>query len=195
VVDPWKPATMLKGLGMVGTWLSLAARAVALNKDAYREIAANPYMSAPGLLIVLAAQAITTYFSPQESTLLTFAGGIAAWLISLIMLQIAIRLLRGKASFAATFRVAAFAHSALLLQLLFFVPVISPLARPLAYLLTLFGLWIGLGAAHGLRGWRTLLIPVIYILVIAVAVLFLGAAFQGLSFSLGTILSEFGLTP
>jgi hypothetical protein len=43
---------------MVGVWLGLAARAITLSRDAFREIAANPLMTAPAFLISFFAQVI-----------------------------------------------------------------------------------------------------------------------------------------
>ena len=54
-----------------------------------------------------------------------------------------------------------------------FVPVIGPLARFMAVVLSLIGLWMGVAAAHDLKGWRTILLPVIYILTAIIAVVFL----------------------
>lgn len=195
VVDPWKPATMAKGLSMVGTWLGLAARAFTLNRDAYRQVAANPYLSAPGLLIVLLAQLVSAYYSPRQFTWWQYLLGIGTWLIALILLQISARLLRGKASFSATFRVAAFAQTALFIELLAFIPLFSTIARPLSYLLALFTIWTGVSAAHELRGWRTLIIPVVYLLVTAVALVFLVAAFYGVQLTLQGFLTELGWNP
>lgn len=195
-IDPWKPANMAKGLSMVGTWLGLAARAITLSKDAFREIADNPYLSAPGLLIAIVAQLIVAYFNPRElNFLLAFVDRFVLWFITIIFMQITARLLRGKASFAATFRVVSFAQGAHILELLNFIPVIGPLARSLSTLLAIVAVWVGMITAHKLRGWRTLLIPVVYILIIGVTVVFLTAIVQGITVSLQAILSEFGWNP
>jgi uncharacterized membrane protein YvlD (DUF360 family) len=194
LIDPWKPANIAKGLGMLGTWLGLAARAVMLSKDAFREIAANPYMSAPGLLIAILGQIIAYTLSQNESSFWTEAVGIAGWFVAVIFLQVSARLLRGKANFQATFRVAAFAQAAHFINLFAFIPVIGPLARPLSYVLVVMAMWVGMATAHELRGWRSLLIPVIYILVIVVTFFFLLVAAKGIGLSLQAILGWFGLT-
>ena len=195
-IDPWKPATVTKGLGMVGTWLSLAARSIALSKDAFREIARNPYLSAPALLISVLAQLLIVYFRQDKfSYLVDFLVSFAAWYVTLILLQVTLKLLRGKGSMQATFRVAGFARSAHILELFGLIPSLAPLALFLSNLLALVSLWIGMGVAHELRGLRTLLIPLIYLLVLVVSIVFLTSAVEGISLSLQYILAAFGLAP
>lgn len=196
VIDPWKPANMAKGLSMLGKWLGLAARAVVLNKDAYREIAANPFMSAPALLIGFLAQIIIVYFGSSETNFwVSVLVRFAAWFIAIILLQISARVMRGKASFAATFRVVGFAQSAHILELLAFIPVLGPFARFLSYALAFIALWLGTATAHELRGWRTLIFPLIYLLVVGLTVVFLAAALQGIGLNLQSVLTELGWSP
>jgi len=45
-----------------------------------------------------------------------------------------------------------------------------------------------------LKGWRTILLPVIYILTAIIAVAFLMAAFEGVSVTIETILGFFGIS-
>jgi hypothetical protein len=102
-------------------------------------------------------------------------------------------LLRGKVDFTSTLRVAGFAQSAYLLELLGFLPVIAPLARFMAILLSIFGVWIGSVIAHDLKGWRTILLPMIYALTTIVAFVFVLAAIEGLSVTIDGLMQAFGL--
>jgi hypothetical protein len=105
----------------------------------------------------------------------------------------AARVLRGKRHYTTTLRVAGFAASAHVLELLSFVPVIGPLARITALLLALLGVWIGIAAAHELRGWRTILLPAIYLIAFVIGVVFLAAVIQGTGFAINNLLIDFGL--
>ena len=116
------------------------------------------------------------------------------WFVSVLILFMAARLLRGKKHYTTTLRVAGFAQSAHILELLGFLPVIGPLARIMALLLTIFGVWVGTAAAHELSGWRTVLLPVLYIITTVVGVAFLYAAIQGTAFAVDSLLVDFGLS-
>ena len=59
--------------------------------------------------------------------------------------------------------------------------------------LTIVGVWIGTSIAHDLKGWRTFLLPVIYILTTIVAIVFILAALQGISVTLDGMMEAFGL--
>lgn len=192
-VNPWALSTLGKGLAMLGTWLGLAARAFAIQRDAYREIAANPYMTAPALLIALLAQIIQVWNSDNGLSLQNIVVRYLIWLVGLIALQLTARVLRGKATITTTLRVAGFAQTAHLLELLGPLPVIGPVARFLAMLLAFFGLWVGVATAHNLRGWRTLILPLVFTLIVVVATVFIIAALEGTAAILEDILTSLGL--
>ena len=103
------------------------------------------------------------------------------------------RILRGKGDFNSTFRVAGFAQSAHVLELLNFLPVIGPLGRFMAVLLTTFGIWVGMGVAHELKGWRTLLLPVVYILTIIISFFFILVVIESVPVTFNELMQAFGL--
>ena len=90
---------------------------------------------------------------------------------------------------------AGFAQSAHVLELLDFIPIVGNLMRFLAMLLTFFAVWIGVATAHELRGWRTFLLPVIYLLSLAIGFISLIAFISGTGFAFETLMSDFGLMP
>jgi uncharacterized membrane protein len=91
--------------------------------------------------------------------------------------------------------VAGFAQAAHLLELFGFLPVIGPVARILGLLLAFVGVWLGTATAHELRGFRTLVLPVIYILVIVVSVFFISTILAGAALETSDLLTLFGWTP
>jgi hypothetical protein len=54
-VSAWAPSNLAKGLGEVQTWLGRAARALVLDRTAYREVVKDALMTGPALLISLLA--------------------------------------------------------------------------------------------------------------------------------------------
>jgi len=192
-VESWSPGNLAKGLGQVGHWLNYAIHAIALNRETYAAIAKDAYMTGPALLIMLLSQILQTFSRNGQWDFVEMLISTGAWLLAVILLQIVARTLRGKASFSSTFRVAGFAQSAHILELLSILPVIGPLARFVAVLLTIVGVWIGTAIAHDLKGWRTFLLPVIYLLTTIVAIVFILAAIHGLTVTLGAMMEAFGL--
>jgi hypothetical protein len=191
--DPWLAANLGKGLSQVGVWLRLASQTLTLNREAYREIARDTYMTAPALLISLLSQILQSMNAQGGLDFVDILARCAAWLVSVLFLFMAARLLRGKSHFTTTLRVAGFTQSAHVLELLGFLPVIGPLARFIALLLVFFGIWIGVSIAHELSGWRTALLPVIYVLAAVVGAVFLFAVIQGTGLVIENLLFALGL--
>jgi uncharacterized membrane protein YvlD (DUF360 family) len=194
-VDPWAPSTLAKGLGQVGQWLRYAAGAIVLNREAYRQIAADAYMTAPALLISFVAQVLQSLNSQKSLDITNILVRYGVWFLAVLVLHLSVYFLRGREKFTATMRVAAFAQSAHVLELLGFLPLIGPLARFIALVVAFFGVWIGTATAHQLRGWRTLLLPVIYLLILVVGVVFLMSVLQGTAFAIDALLTNLGWTP
>ncbi len=115
------------------------------------------------------------------------------WFAAVLFLFMAARLLRGKADFTTTLRVAGFAQSAHFLDVLGFLPVTGPLARFLGLTLAFFGVWMGTATAHVLKGWRTFLLPVIYLATLIISITFLSAVIEGTVFTVDGLLQDFGL--
>jgi hypothetical protein len=194
-VDPWAFSTLLKGLGQVGKWLGHAARTLILDIENYREIARDAYMLAPALLIVTLMTILRMVNQPNDFNWLMVIGFLAAWVVALILMHISARVLRGKAEFHQTLRVAGFAQTANIFLLLGFLPVIGPLARILASVLTLVGVWIGVATAHELKGWRSIVLPLIYIVVFGISIMFIMAVMRGVDFALSSLLADIGWVP
>jgi uncharacterized membrane protein YvlD (DUF360 family) len=192
-VEPWSPANLAKGLSQVGLWLRLAVQAITLNRDAYREIARNEYMTAPAILISFVAQWIRFYKDPDGFSFIGFLIRYLIWVFVVLFLFMAAKLLRGKRHYTSTLRVAGFAQSALILGVFDFVPVVGPLVRFIAFLLSFFGVWVGTATAHEIRGWRTLLLPVLYVITFIIGLGFLFAVLQGTALTIENLLVDFGL--
>jgi hypothetical protein len=194
VVDPWTFAVLGKGLSQVGKWLDYAFRAIKLSREAYWEIAQDAYMTGPALLIALLVQILQSLNSEGRLDVVNILMRYAIWFFSVLFLYMAARVLRGKADFTATLRVMGFAQSAHIFEVLGVLPIIGPLARFLALLLAFFGVWIGTTTAHELKGWRTFLLPIIYIATIVIALFFLVSVIEGTALTIDGLLEDFGVT-
>ena len=65
--------------------------------------------------------------------------------------------------------------------------------RYLAVILTIIGVWMGVATANELKGWRTLILPVLYIVVMVVTLGFLVTVVKGTAYTLNGLLQSLGL--
>jgi len=194
-VNAWAFPTLSTGIGKVDEWLGLAARAIALDRDAYRQIAVDAYMTGPAVLIAILSAFFKMLNRAGGFSLWNFVTLFTLWLLAVVVLYGVARLMRGKATFTATLRAAGFAQSVYILDLLGFLPVIGNPARLLATLVGFFGMWVGAATAHKLRGLQTLLLPVLYVVILVIGVVFLQSIFEGTTFAIQGILLQLGWNP
>ena len=190
--DQWTLPVLSAGLGRVSKWLNLAWQAVTLNRDAYREIGKDIYMTGPALLIAVIAQAVQSYFNEGGFDAVDLLLRIVTWLIAALVLFMSAHVLRGRQDFTTTMRVAGFAQSAHILELLRFIPVVGDLARLIAVVLAVIGTWVGTAAAQELKGWRTILLPVLFIIVFIIGSVFLESVIEGAALTIEGLLVELG---
>lgn len=191
----WTPSSLWAGLRRVGVWVPLALRALVLDRAAYRAIAAGNDMAGPAVLISLVGVFIAALMNTDGNLALAFPVRYGLWLLTVLVMHGAAHLLRGKGTLMNTFRVLGFAQVVTLLQLLRLIPGLDTAANFAANLLSLFVVWLSLAVAHRVRGWRTVLLPVVYIALFIVGALVLISLFNGLEVALDTLLSTLGLRP
>jgi hypothetical protein len=80
-----------------------------------------------------------------------------------------------------------------LLELLAIIPAISPLVRTITTILSFVATWIASVEAHELRGWRGILLPVAYSLVLALSFIVAGLLIAGAGFTIEAFLQDLGL--
>ena len=165
VVEPWTLATLWGGLKRVRIWLGLAIRVLFFNRDAFREIARDAYMTGPAILIAIVGALVTSYFAVQPFRWQAPTVNLLALFVTILGVQIAGRALGGKGTYTSTLRVIGFAGMLDLVGLLAFIPPLATIARSLAFILHLLAVWIGASVAHELHGWRSLILPVMLIIV------------------------------
>lgn len=197
-VDAWAPSTLGQGLAQGKVWIGRMLRALVLDRNAYEEVARDPYMTGPALLIGLIGLALSA-ITPTNAAVgsggntATIVARIIAWPLVVLFLLLAARLLGGTASYTSTFRVTGFAYFGYWLTLLSVVPAIGPLFRVSSFILAFLGVWLGAAQAQNLRGWRTLVLPVVFLLVIVFVGVVLRALLGGAAITIESLLQEVGL--
>jgi uncharacterized membrane protein YvlD (DUF360 family) len=197
-VDAWTPSTLIKGLGQGKVWVGRALRALVLDRNAYQEVARDAFMTGPALLIGLIGLALSAIVlsgaavgSAENAP--TIIGRIVAWPFVVLFLLATARVLGGKASYTSTFRVTGFAYIGYWLAALSLIPVVGPLFRTIGFLLAFLSVWLGTAQAHELRGWRTLVLPVVFLIVVIIVGVVLRALFMGAAITIDSLMQDAGL--
>jgi hypothetical protein len=193
VVDAWALGNLLKGLRRVKPWIKLALGALMLQRSAYRQIASQDSMTGPALLLGILGTAI---FSISLSTDFSWVLGscqIIAWFVTVLIMYLAGRLLRGNGTYSAVLRCMGFAQGIYLLDVFSFVPSITPIVRLIVSLLVFIGVWTGVATAHNLKGWRSLILPIIYVLVFLLGFVIIYTVIGGLNLTLESLAIDIGL--
>ncbi len=193
-VNAWKPGMLFAGLAQFGKWIGLAGRSLVLDRNAYQEISDNPFMTGPALMIGIVASILLSLVNSGGTINLAFmASRIALWFIATLGIFLAARLLGSKATFGMNLRVTGFAQSAAILLLLAIFPTMAPLARFVMLAVMFFATWIGAAEANDLRGWRTLLLPIVVLVILIIGGYFVQVVLQGTTFAFGALLQSMGL--
>ena len=192
-VDSWTASTWIKGLGRGKVWVGRMLRTLVLDRNAYQDVARDPYMTGPALLIGIIGLALSTITTTGAVNGWAIVARVIAWPFTVLFLQLTARLLGGKASYTRTFRVTGFAYFAYWLVALSPLPVIGPLLRAIGFILEFLGVWLGVAQAHELRGWRTLLLPILLIVVATVVSVIVTALLAGAVITVESLLADFGL--
>lgn len=169
--------------------------ALTLDRATYQAVAKDALMTGPALLIFVLAALVETVFLADGFDVRLLALQVVLWPVSVLLVFAAGRLLSGRGQYTRTLRAMGFAHSAYFIGLLALVPPLAPLARLLTVVVAFFALWIGAAAAHGIKGWRTVLLPVIAFAVWAVTIVVLFSLVAGVDVAVESLTGLFGLAP
>ena len=194
-VSAWAPANLAKGLGEVGTWLGRAVRALILDRTAYQEVVNDPLMTGPAVLISLLASLVVAFVRDGMWNWQSFAIRFGFWFLAVLVVFAAGRLLTKKGKYTTTLRAMGFAQIAWFLGLLALIPPIAPLARLITLLVAFLAVWMGASEAHQTKGWRTVVFPVVAILVLVVVVFVARTLLAGLEFTMSALLADVGVAP
>jgi hypothetical protein len=195
--DEWSLANLWGGIKDVGTWIPLALRALFLDRRAYRSVANDPRMTGPALLLGLGLSLLAAFIvgSASDQVRASAPGYMLAWVLMTLAVYGAGRVLSRKGYYTRTMRTVGFARATEVVMLLGLVPNFLGLAAVLQVLVGFLALWMAGSAAHEIRGWRSVILPVLATIVAlltpVVLLLLLGGAAEGIE----AILAFFGLSP
>jgi len=192
-VDAWTPATWIAGLKRGKVWIGRVLRTLVLDRKAYQEVAQDAYMTGPALLIGAIGLALSTIEITGAVQVPEIVARLISWPLAVLLLQLTARMLGGKASYTATFRVTGFAYFGYWLVALSAVPVIGPLFRTIGFILEFSGAWLGVAQAHGLRGWRTLLLPIALVVVFIAVSIIMTVLLAGTAITIESLMGDLGL--
>jgi hypothetical protein len=197
-VRDWAPATLRAGLSHIGKWLGLAGRCAVMDRQAYRRVAFDPFMTGPAVVIGLIGTFITTIVAARDTfdlslLLIVFPLRIISWLLDTLAVFGAARVLGSRASYTANLRATGFARSVTLFELLAVISPLAPLARIVTNVLLFFAVWIGASEANDLRGWRSLILPIVRSAVVIVSSMLIFLLVQGAAFTFDALLRDLGL--
>jgi hypothetical protein len=193
--EVWSPRFLAQSMARVGRWMPLALRALVLEPQAYRQAARDSRMTGAALLIGVVTSVAFGFTLTLPTSVVDAVSRAAQWLAFIFVVYGTGRLLGGKADFTMTLRAIGFSRMTSLFGLLALIPPISRLAQLAAVALLFLATWIATAEAHGLRAWRSLLIPVLGALLMASSIILLGVLIRGTEFTLLAFLAEFGLAP
>ncbi|MFZ2362171.1 MAG: phage holin family protein [Anaerolineae bacterium] len=194
-ISAWSSSNLARGIGSVGVWVGCALRALILERSAYREVAQDALMTGPALLIAVLAALVEMLVVTGGFDGPFLAIRLGLWLLAVLFIFAAGRLLSGKGAFTRTFRAVGFAQVAWFLGLLALIPPIAPLARLITVLYAFFAVWLGAAEAHETKGWRTVVFPVVALLLLIVVGFALRSLLAGAEFALSALFNDFGLAP
>jgi uncharacterized membrane protein YvlD (DUF360 family) len=190
----WSFGNLWAGIKDVRTWFSYGLHALVLDRSAYHDIVRSKRMTGPALLLGLFFAALSGYFRAEPGLeLLSVLGSMLIWPVSVLAVFWAGRLLTHKGYFTRTLRGLGFAHVVYVFDLLALIPPIAPLALILTAILVFLATWMGAAEAHETRGWRTLVLPVLGMIVIILIPVVLTAMVGGLAIGLESIFARLGL--
>jgi hypothetical protein len=197
----WAPRNLLLGIAQVGTWLKLAARALRLDPEAYREVTQNPLMTGPALLIGVVASLVTSLAQKGQVDLGAGLSWIFRSLVATLIIYGAGYILRGRrkrgappVAYTSVFRGMGFAQAAAIFELLALIPPVAPFARVLAVSLTVVGAWLAAAVALDLRGWRGILLPVAMIFVFVASFALTIVLAQGAALTISSLAAQLGFS-
>jgi hypothetical protein len=194
-VAAWAPKNLIAGLGQVGVWVSLALRCMILNRDAYASVVKNPYMTGPALLIGLASILVTAFVRAGGYDGVRLLSTLVFWLLAVALVFAAGWLLTRQGSFTKTFRAMGFGHAVYLLSVFALLPTVGPAVNFAILAWGFLCVWMGAATAHKTNGWRTLVLPLVVLLVYVVGTAIMVILLAGAQFTFEAILTDIGIQP
>jgi hypothetical protein len=194
-VNAWSPSVLAKGFALSRGWVGKALRAIVLDTGTYRDVASDPYMTGPALLIMALGVIVTAFATHTPNVWQGIVTEAVGAILFIVLVFGTGRILGGKGTFTSTLRAIGFAYAAKFVFVLALIPQLSTLAEFLVFAISLVAFWVAGVQAHKLRGWRSLVFPIILILIFVASVFILRILLGGAAFTLELMLQEAGIIP
>jgi hypothetical protein len=193
--EDWKPSNLAKGLGMVGTWVHHVFRCLIPDRDAFEGVVKDPLMTGPALLVGIVGTILLALVMRgiDVRDLVIVPLRVGGFLLSIVALYGTGILLTRKGSLAKTTRAVGFAQSPTLLLVLAFYQPLAHVVILVVTVMTFIGVWMGTAVAHDTKGWKTVILPLIYILLTTVAVAAIVIILGGAAVTVISILQTLGI--
>jgi uncharacterized membrane protein YvlD (DUF360 family) len=193
-VNSWSPSVLAKGFAFSRGWVGKALRAIVLDAGTYRDVASDPYMTGPALLIMALGVIVAAFATHRPNVWQEIAAeAVGAVILTLLVFGTG-RMLGGKGSFTSTLRAIGFAYAAKFVFVLALIPQLTTLAEFLVFAISLVAFWVAGVQTHKLRGWRSLTFPIIVIVIFIASVFVLRILLGGAAFTLELMLQEVGIS-
>lgn len=198
--DDWAIDNLIAGLRRGREWASLALGMLILDRGTYRVTATTSLMTGPAVLLSLAGvgtkYAVNVIIEDHNLSVAGFLTGLITryglWLLTVITTHGVVHVLRGRGSFTHTFRAMGFAQTVNLLSVLQLLPPVAPTSGVIVTGLAVMITWLALSEAHSLRGWRALVLLVLYVAILVAGVNLLYQASDSLREALRMLFQSLG---
>ena len=192
-VADWAPKNLLKGLGQVGEWGGNALRCLILDRKGYENVVKNPYMTGPALLIGLVSIVLSVLVHGGAMPGLLLLSAFVFWLLTVALVFAAGWLLTKQGSFTKTLRALGFGHTVYVLSVFALFPVFTSAVNFAILAWGFLCVWMGAATAHNTKGWRTLVLPVVVLLVYVIGTAVVGILLAGAEFTFQAVLTNLGM--
>jgi uncharacterized membrane protein YvlD (DUF360 family) len=193
-VADWAPGNLLKGIGQVGTWVGAALRCMVLDREAYAGVVKDPYMTGPALLIGLLSVLATGFVRGAAYDGRALLAAFFFWTLAVLLVFAGGWLLTKQGSFTKTLRALGFAHTVYLFTIFALLPGFGTAVNTAILIWGFLCVWMGAATAHQTKGWRTLVLPVVVLLVYVVGTAIVGVLLAGAEFTFQALMLELGLS-
>lgn len=193
VIQEWAPATLWQGIKQWRLWLQRALGCLMLDRHSYEQVAADPYMTGPALLIATVLTISMAFGANGTFSAIKFLINLAFYFLSVAVVFGVAWTLTRRGSFTRTFRAMGFTRFVgiflLLSPLLPYQGVISLVMLLLGFLMT----WLAVAVAHDVRGWRAFVLPLLALLVTAFGAIIAILLIAGTGSLFNALLQDVGL--
>ena len=191
--DTWSFTNLWEGVKHVRGWFTLATRTLVFDRSAYQEAAEDRRMTGPalflGFLFAITSGIFRAELGLTEETVII---RITSWLLAVFAIFVAGRLLTRKGYYTRTLRALGFAQVVHVIEFISLIPPLAPFAIFLSTVMAFIATWMAATVAHDTHGWRTLLFPLVMLVVMVFIPIILFVMLGSIVFSIDSVLTQLG---